>query len=493
MRMWGLALLAVSLAHAAPLNEQIDVLESQFPAVARAYWGALFVELDSGQVAYEKNSERLFVPASNTKLFTTALAFHTLGAEYRFYTSVRAAAPPDSQGFLAGDLSLVGAGDPTLSGREFPYRQGPGGGDPFAPLSLLARQVVESGVRVVGGNIVGDDSAFVSAPYPPSWELDDINWEYGAPVSALSLHDNAFRLKIRPGYRSGAPAVISTDPPIEYYRINNHVKTVLAGDTEILLEWPPSSRDIDVWGAIRTRDARDKLLAIRDPAQHAAGVFAEMLRKLGVVIQGDVASRHLPSREAPDLKKAPSPPVPTGVELARRGSPPLYEILKVINKVSQNLHAELVLREVGRTRRYIGSREAGLEEMTAFLKEVGIREDEYQFEDGSGLSSKNLATPASVVRLLNHMYFSEERDGWLDTLPVAGADGTLSYRFRGTGAIGRVLAKTGTMTHVSALSGYGQRPDGSLIAFSIMANNYDAPDSVIRRFMDGVVELVMLE
>jgi D-alanyl-D-alanine carboxypeptidase/D-alanyl-D-alanine-endopeptidase (penicillin-binding protein 4) len=353
--------------------------------------------------------------------------------------------------------------------------------------------VVKNGLRVVQGDIVGDDSAFVAAPYPPTWELDDITWEYGAPVSALTLHDSAFRLRIRPGYASGSPAVISTDPQVDFYRINSRVRTAAGVETRISVEWPPGTREIELWGAIAPGQTREKLLAIRDPAHYAASVFAGMLRKQGVDIRGSVKTRHLPAHALPDLKQAVQPVVPAGFELARRNSPPFIEILKVTNKVSQNLHAELALREVGRVRRNVGSREAGLAEMVDFLKEIGIGEDEYQFEDGSGLSPQNLATPSAVVRLLNYMYFSDQRDGWVDTLPVGGSDGTLNHRFRAAPATGRVLAKTGTMTHVSALSGYGERPGGALVAFSIMVNNYDAPDAVIRRFIDAVVELLMLE
>jgi D-alanyl-D-alanine carboxypeptidase/D-alanyl-D-alanine-endopeptidase (penicillin-binding protein 4) len=495
MRMWGsvagLVLLVPSLIPAVPLAEQIDALERQYPAISRSFWGAMVVELDTGRVLYEKNSQRLFIPASNTKLFTTALGFVRLGPDYRFHTRVSSDVKFDDKGVLAGDLRLVGGGDPTLSAREFPFKNGPIRGDPLLALASLAAQAARKGLRVVKGGIIGDDSIYVGTPYPPTWELDDITWEYGAPVSALSLHDNSFRVKIRGGYRSGSPAVISIDPPNGYYKINSRVRTVAGSDTEILVEWPPGSREIQVWGKLKAGEARDKLLAIRDPAHYSAWVFRDLLRKQGIEVGGEISTRHLAASELADLKQGPPLVVPPGIELARRSSPPLFEILKVTNKVSLNLHAELVLREVGRVRRNVGSREAGLEEIKAFLKEVGISEDEYHFEDGSGLSPKNLVTPSVVTRLLNYMYFTEDRDGWLDTLPVGGLDGTLNYRFRGEGAAGRVLAKTGTMTHVSALSGYGERSGGGLVAFSILVNNYDAPDSVIQLFIDGMVGLLL--
>jgi D-alanyl-D-alanine carboxypeptidase/D-alanyl-D-alanine-endopeptidase (penicillin-binding protein 4) len=223
----------------------------------------------------------------------------------------------------------------------------------------------------------------------------------------------------------------------------------------------------------------ERLLALDDPALYSAFALADALSRRGVAISGRPAARH---RFANQDTLAP----PGGVELARRTSPPLIELLRIIDKVSQNLHAELVLREVARVRRSIGSREAGLEESRQFLAEAGVEETGYRFEDGSGLSRLNLVTAHTVVRLLRHMYRSPHREAWLGLLPVGGEDGTLNNRFDGNPAARRIRAKTGTLSHVSALSGYADSPSRGRLAFSILVNNYNAPASEIRDVIDRI-------
>jgi D-alanyl-D-alanine carboxypeptidase/D-alanyl-D-alanine-endopeptidase (penicillin-binding protein 4) len=187
------------------------------------------------------------------------------------------------------------------------------------------------------------------------------------------------------------------------------------------------------------------------------------------------------------------PPEPPGVLLIEQESPPLHEILQVVNKVSQNLHAELTLREVGRVTRNVGSRAAGLAELSKFLAEIGVGKASYNFEDASGLSTMNLVSPAALVRLLHHMYLSEDRDGWLELMPIGGEDGTLDYRFRSPATHGRVRAKTGTLTGVSALSGYLDTASGRKLAFSIMLNNYNTKSRPAREFIDAVVRELLKE
>jgi D-alanyl-D-alanine carboxypeptidase/D-alanyl-D-alanine-endopeptidase (penicillin-binding protein 4) len=181
----------------------------------------------------------------------------------------------------------------------------------------------------------------------------------------------------------------------------------------------------------------------------------------------------------------------TGVELARLDSLPLLEALRVMAKVSQNLHAELILRAVARARRGAGSREAGIEEMRAFLKEAGVPAGEYQLADGSGLSRTSLVTPAAVVKLLRFMYASPHREDWLSILPVGGEDGTLRLRMRGSAAAGRIHAKTGSLTHVAALSGYAERKDGTMLAFSLLSNNQSVPAREVRAVLDKICVLMV--
>jgi D-alanyl-D-alanine carboxypeptidase/D-alanyl-D-alanine-endopeptidase (penicillin-binding protein 4) len=204
---------------------------------------------------------------------------------------------------------------------------------------------------------------------------------------------------------------------------------------------------------------------------------------------------HLYPNEVVDLKQgAPASAVTTveqGFELAARKSAPLLEDLRITAKVSQNLHAELDLRAVGRARRNIGSVEAGLDELKAFLTEAGVEPGGYNINDGSGLARLNLVSPATVVKLLSYMYASPARDNFLSILPVGGQDGTLGARFSDPSIAGRIHAKTGSLSHVSALSGYAQRRRGDWIAFSILVNNYNGPTAEVRAVMDRICELML--
>lgn len=458
-------------------------------AVTRtAFWGIQIVDVASGNAVYQLNRDCYFVPASNTKLFTTALALARLGPDYRFDTRVLAARPPDAAGTLDGDLRLVGGGDPNLSGRAIPYRPEPVAGDPLEAIGNLADQVAEHGVKRVAGDIVGDDTAYLWEPYPEGWAFDDATWDYGAPVSALTLNDNSFTLTIQPGARAGDLAAITIAPPVECYGIDNRVRTTARGERQIHIERQPGSGQLRIWGNIPLGDKGDsELLGVGDPAWYAARAFYLALERRGIVVEGDVRVRHLFPNQA---ARAPLEAQP-GIELAWRTSAPLIEDLRITSKVSQNLHAELLLRAVGLARRGTGSRRTGLEELQAFLDQAGVARDTYVFQDGSGLDRRNLVTPGALVRLLRYMWNSPMRDLYCGLLPVAGRDGTLSDRFSGTRAAGRIRAKTGSMAGVSTLSGYAARPGGETWAFAILVNNYRGEAGQVRAAMDRICNLMV--
>ncbi len=483
MRWPAVFFLLPCLGAAPPLARQIDRALESSPAARRAFWGVRVADPASGKTLYARNDDHFFVPASNTKLFSTALALTRLGPEHVFQTIVRAASPPDAAGVLRGDLALIGGGDPNLSGRTIPYRKGAATGNPLEAVEALAGQVAARGVRRIEGDVVGDDTAYVWEPYPDGWSLNDAIWEYGAPVSALILHDNAFTLTVRPG----EPARLSLLPPLEHYIIENRVRTDTGMTRHIHIDRLAGSRELKVWGTMAPNDSGySQLLAIEDPALYAARAFYDALNKRGVSIAGQPVARHRFASSVADLKSGAPARAPGGVELARRTSAPLIESLRIINKVSQNLHAEIVLREVGRVRRGIGSREAGIEELKTFLAEAGLKPDSYHFEDGSGLSRLTLITPAGVAALLQHMHRSPYREQWVSLLPIGGEDGTLAGRFEGAAAARGIHAKTGTLSHVSALSGYAVSSGRAPLVFSILVNNYNAPSSEIRAVIDRI-------
>ena len=486
---------------AQPLSERIERLFAQSPVTRTAFWGIQVTELSTGKTLYQLNANRFFVPASNTKLFSTSLALTRLGPDFTFQTRVMAGAAPDADGRIAGDVRLVGGGDPNLSARAIPYRPGPIAGDPLAAIAGLADQVAARGVHRIDGDIVGDDSWYVWEPFGNGWSIDDPTYDYGAPVSALTINDNAFNLSVRPGAQDGDPAAIELNPAVEYYSIDNRVRTVAASadqhaDRRIHYSRAAGSMTLKLWGSIPLGGRGDDLtLGIDDPALYAAIAFRQALEERGIAVAGRATANHLYPNEVADLKQAApalaGSGIEQGVELATRTSAPLLEDLRITAKVSQNLHAELDLRAVGRARRNMGSVEAGLDELKVFLTEAGVDPGGYNFNDGSGLARLNLVSPATVVKLLGYMYASPARDSFLSILPVGGQDGTLNARFSEPSIAGRIHAKTGSLSHVSALSGYAQRRRGDWVAFSILVNNYNGPTAEVRAVMDKICELML--
>jgi len=488
----ALALL-ITPTFGASLAQNVRRLIDSTPSARTAFWGIQVVDLATGKTLVELNPNHNFVPASNAKLFSTALALTRLGPDHTFATRIFADAPPDESGRIPGSLRLVGGGDPNLSARAIPYRMGPITGNPLAAIDELADQIFARGVRRIDGDIVGDDTWYVWQPYAPGWTLDYPQNDDGPPISALTLTDNALTLRVQPGAAEGDPAAVTFHPAIAFYNIENHVRTVATGGARrVQFKRIPGSRDAQLWGTIPLGDLGvDLAIGVEDPAQYAAGALRIALRERGVDVGGAAVSRHLFPHEVADLKQgAPSDP-PAGIELASHVSAPFLEDLRITDKVSQNLHAELALRAVGKARRNVGSFEAGMEEMRAFLGEVGIDPVTYSLVDASGLSRLDMVTPATVVKLLRYMNRSSRRETWISLLPVAAQDGTLSGRFGQTPAAGRVHAKTGSLSHVSALSGYIERADGTWVSFSIMVNNFAGPVVGVRSVMDRICNLIL--
>jgi D-alanyl-D-alanine carboxypeptidase/D-alanyl-D-alanine-endopeptidase (penicillin-binding protein 4) len=471
------------------LGARIQRLLASTQAARSATWGIQITNAKTGTMAYQFNPDRLLVPASGVKLFTTALALTRLGPDYRYVTRVFAPAPPDDAGVIRGPVTLAGGGDPNLSGRSLPFVERAVTGPPVTAIEDFADQVVARGVKRIEGDLVGDDTAYIWQPYPDTWQVEDIVTEDGPPASALSVYDNVITLSVLPGSAEGELASVALSPALEYYEIDNRVRTTYSIPRKVWTERFPGSRQVRIWGALPPGDRGEKfLLAIDDPALYAAGALLDALQRRGVTVKGKAVARHLFRNEYEPGRTLERP---TAYELARRTSDPLVEVLRIIDKLSQNLHAELVLREVAKTQRRVGSFEAGLEELRRFLDEARISPDAYNLVDGSGLSRLNLASASAIVGLLRHMYASNQRDVFMGLLPVGARDGTLQTRFLHTRAAGRIRAKTGTLTHVSALSGYADKANGTVLAFSILANNYTAPDSDIRALIDKICILML--
>lgn len=475
--------LAIPLA-AGDLALRLDGLIDAAPAFSRAFVGMRVVRLSDGRVLYTRNADRLFVPASNMKLFTSALALAKLGADYRFATQVGADLPIDADGALAGDLELVGGGDPSLSGREYPYRSHapPGAVYSLHAIDDLADQLVARGLKRVDGDVVGDDTRYVWEPQPGPWSSDSASREYGAPVSALILDDNTFVLTLRPSARAGDLARIALSPPFENFSIDNRVVTLEHGIRRIRFYRSASGRELHLWGVLPKADAGYvQELAIGDPALYSAEVLRDALLRRGISVRGEAMARH----RFPD--EAAEPPPQPRVLFAEHRSPPLIELLQVVDKVSQNLHAEIMLREVAVSPEHAGSREAGLDAMDEFLAGIGISTGEYQFSDGSGLSPRTLVSPTATTELLAHMYQSPQREEWFNLLPIGGEDGTLGGRFAGHPEARAIHAKTGTLDHVKAMSGYADTATNGRVAFSLLVNHFEEPSPGVTKAIDALV------
>jgi D-alanyl-D-alanine carboxypeptidase/D-alanyl-D-alanine-endopeptidase (penicillin-binding protein 4) len=488
----GLLLLIGPIAAQDPgLSGLVDRIVDR-PAARRAFWGVQFIDLDSGEVVYQYNEEKLFVPASNAKLFSTALALSRLGPDRRFATRLVAEEPLGAGGAIQGDLLLIGGADPNFSSRIVPYNpKAEYAGDPLEPIRRLAKQAHDRGLRKVAGNIVGDDTRFVWTPYPEGWALEDSTWSYGAPVSALSFNDNRIDVLVRPGSGAGQPAMLRLEPSVDYYSVRNMTRTgaARAAARALSIELKPDQKAIRLWGDISVRSpGRELSIAVDDPALFAAMALKQELEKLGVEVAGAPAAKHYDQTEVPDLRGGPPAAAAAyALELGAIESASLREIIKITNKTSQNLHAEMLLREVGYSMRGVGSHEAGIEEMRAFLKEAGLSPWEFFLSDASGLSRKDLVSPAATVKLLRHMWQSPLRDAYVESLATGGEDGTLDWRFSRSAAKSRIRAKTGTLSHVTALSGYATTLDGRRLAFSIFVNNFGVSASYIRNLVDEIV------
>jgi D-alanyl-D-alanine carboxypeptidase/D-alanyl-D-alanine-endopeptidase (penicillin-binding protein 4) len=457
----------------------------QAAPVDKGEWGLLIVDAASDEVLYERNADKYFVPASNMKLLTTALALDTLGPDYRFRTTIETNGKLSRRGRLTGNLILVGRGDPNLSNRKFPFdTKEEFDGEPQKVLTELAEAVVGRGVKEITGDVLGDDSYFPHERYPGGWEIDDMVWEYGAAISAIVVDDNTVTLTLTPGERAGAKVQAVVQPPTADFTVKNEVTTIGAGEKgELKLTREPGADTVVVSGTLAARGVPRKLvLAIQEPAQHAATLLAKLLADRGVKFHGKVRALH-----------DPDPTEAGRTMLAEHVSIPLADEVKLVNKISQNLHAEVLLRTAARQTGIWKEPEDLPKFARDFYARVGIAPDDVVQQDGSGLSRHDLLTPRALVRLLQYAQKQVWFASFYGSLPVAGVDGTLNERMKDAGMVGRIRAKTGSVSHVRTLSGYADTPGGRRLIFSFLSNNQFGKNHEVHDAIDGLCVAMMEE
>jgi serine-type D-Ala-D-Ala carboxypeptidase/endopeptidase (penicillin-binding protein 4) len=468
-----------------PLAESIDAFIAQ-PRFAHALWGIDVVSLDTGAMLYRHAAGTLFLPASNAKLYTAALALQALGADAAFSTTLYTTATPAGNGTVSGDLVLYGRGDPSLGGVD--------GSPDWA--DLLAQALAARGAHRVRGDLIADDTYFAGPLFGGGWEALDLQSGYGAQSGALGAQDGAVRANV--AHEGARCCAVTLDPTQSGLRVAN-----FTGDAAPLsLYRPPGSNVLYASGSLRAgMPQRTYTLAVPDGALFAANLLRDALARHGVTLDGRVRALHWPERDAA-LASAP-------VEIASIASPPLAQLIRHMLKHSDNRYAQMLLQQAGVQAARTGacvdraeppqaSADWGLCAMRAFLGRIGIDPGQAMFEDGAGLSRKDLVTPAATVKLLAWLARQPFTNALRDALPVAGVDGTLKRRMLGTPAAGNLQAKTGTLTHVYALSGYVTAADGEHLVFSIMLNRYQRPIDALGRSippspesdLDAVAEMI---
>jgi serine-type D-Ala-D-Ala carboxypeptidase/endopeptidase (penicillin-binding protein 4) len=449
---------APSRAHAPSqtLANALNTLFTSEPA-NHVMWGVCVRSLrpgQAGELLYQRNSEALLHPASNMKLLTLAAAATRLGWDFRFDTTVRATTAIEHDGTVRGDLVIVGSGDPSI-GRRF---------DGAATMAGWADRIFQQGVRRIEGRVIGDASAFRGTSFGEGWQWDDLPFGYAAPVSALTFNENTAEVTIAPGPSEGARAQVTlVDTAAPNLLIVNRVSTVPSTATRrVSLSRTPEDPRLTWRGEIPLgSQPLRQFVAVDDPPLYFARALRSALVARGIVVVGDARSA------------VSDPPGPLNSEspvLIRHQSPPLRDLARTLMKISQNLYAEVLLRAVGKAAGASGDGTGALAEV---LQSWGAGRGAVVVGDGSGLSRYNLTSAAAIDTVLTRMFTSpSDQEPWLAALPIAGVDGTLERRMKGTVAEGRVHAKTGTIAYVRALSGYARTADDEWVQFTILANNF---------------------
>lgn len=439
----------------AELGKAIDAIVNR-PVFNRVRWGILVAPLSSQQTLYSRDAQKFFIPASNTKLLTTAAALQQLGADFRIRTSIY---QNDD-----GNLTLVGRGDPSLSDTQ---------------LQALAQQLKQKGIIQIR-QLIADDSYIQGDIVNSTWQWEDVQADYGAPVNSFILNQNVFGLKLVPQTVGKKPQLLWNDPnESQQWLIVNQSMTVAADQTSYInVTRDLTGKILRIQGQVAANSAPYLVeLPIVDPNYYFLRRFRAVLATEKINLGNTLVANSAANQQ----------------ELAAVESPPLSELVIETNQNSNNLYAEAFLRGLAVKQPGVqnkSSADIGLEVIKSTLNKLGVDSTGYVLADGSGLSRRNLVTPEALVQTLQGMAKTSAAEVYRASLPVAGKTGTLSSRFRNTPAEGIVQAKTGTLRGAIALSGYVNSPKYTPLVFSIMVNQSEQPASFLRQAIDEIVVLL---
>jgi D-alanyl-D-alanine carboxypeptidase/D-alanyl-D-alanine-endopeptidase (penicillin-binding protein 4) len=441
------------------------ISETQRPGVSRASWGIVVDSLDRHDRLVDLNARMLFVPASVAKLVSVATAAEAVGWDYRFETNLLTTGSI-SQGRLFGDLIIVGSGDPSIGGR--------GGGD----LSAFVSAVKAAGFERIEGRIVGDDDALEEPRPQLSWAWDDLGYTTGSLFGALNLAENRTVVTVSPGSTAGAPASVRIDARAESRPIVNRAVTGPAGSPSLV--WPeqrPGETSLTIAGSIPLGAQPTPLgISSGNPTLWFANVLRNRLIDEGILVTGDAV-------DIDDL--TPPPDRADATMLFTYRSPTLAEIARPLLKESINLYGEAFMR-LNADKGAFPTNDAALEGLHKRLTAWGLPEGSYQLVDGSGLSRRDAISPEAVLTVLQRMADPSGSSPFLTALPIAGVDGSLATRMKGTAAEGNLRAKTGTMSNIRSLAGYVTARNGEHLAFAILVNNFEGTSAAANQAIDAI-------
>lgn len=449
-----LLFLLVPLHAQTPLAPTLDKI-LQAPALRGGVTGAIVCRVSDGKTLYAHDADLRLMPASNCKLWTSAAALGLLGPDFRMTTDVLASARPDANGTLVGGVFLRGGGDGLLSA---------------ADLDTLAGALSAMGVKRITGSILGDGSRFAGPLYGFGWEWDDLGDEEFPQISGLEVNEGVLSVHVAPGAAPGDPVTATVDPPTDYVPLVVTAKTGAkdaAGDCVITKPWRKS--EFDVTGILPLGKTLDAKAPVDAPPLLAATLLRQALVRRGITVDGGAALGQTPAN---------------AVVLASHQSLPLSEYIVRMNKPSDNLLAETLVRLLDTP----GTVQAGRAKELPFFQSLGVDTSSLALEDGCGVSRRDYVTARSVSQLLLGMHRRKDWPLYYRSLPIAGVDGTLKSRMINTPAQNNVHAKTGTLSQVRALSGYVTGRSGNLYVFSLLMNNFPGNARSAGTVQDSFVE-----